>query len=130
REGNLDIRLFNFMSPGETDKTAGFSFSFETNFALLDLFYESGKQEEVRIAINGSRFTNLMGDDAEVTRLLLCDGAWTKDDEFTVNARWVETCFVKKLIFEFREDTCTIREAGTSSPFGPKPVPAVYRADQ
>ena len=125
-EGNLDIRLFNFMNPTAPDQTSSFTLSFETNSAVLELDYGSGKKECVRIATNGSRFTNLMGDDSEVTRLLLADGAWTKDNEFTVNARWVETCFAKKLIFAFEGDSCTITDAGVSPPFGPKPVPAVY----
>ena len=129
KEGNLDIRLFNFMSPAAIDRVLYFRLCFESNAAVLGMAYESGKEECVRISTNGTWFTNLMGEDDEVTRLLVTDGAWTADNEFTVNARWVETCFAKKLVFTFDGSLCTIRDEGVSSPFGPKPVPAVYTRD-
>ena len=125
--GNLDIRLFNFMNPAQADQTVQFSFRFDSNFAVLKLEYESGCTETLTIGINGSRFANLLGDDSEVTRMVLCDGAWLEDHAFTLNARWVETCFGKKLVFRFEGETCVITDAGIRSPFGPEPVPAVYR---
>ena len=126
QEGNLDLRLFNFMNPSEPDRCCSFSLCFESSLAVLTLKYESGAQECVNIGLGGNYITNLMGDDSAVTRLLLCSGAWLSDREFTLFGRWVETCFGKELVFAFEDGRCVITEKGVRSPFGPEPKPGVY----
>lgn len=129
-EGSFSLKLFSFMVPAKPDPCVSFRLTFEPGGAVLHMVHENGKAEELRIATNGTRFTNLCGPESELTRQLLLDGAWTEDHTFLVNARWVETCFVKKLAFTFEGNTCTIAEVGNKPVFGELPAPAKAIAEE
>lgn len=126
RDGNVSLKLMSFMAPAPVENARAFTFCFEAGAAVLDLEQEDGSCQSFRIGTNGTRFTNICGAEEDQTRLLLLDGAWVKENVFKVNARWVETCFVKKLEFRFSENECEIAEVGNKPVFGKLPDPAHY----
>jgi len=123
--GLLSAGQFNFMSGARPDAIDRFSFVFDDYGCVWNI--RSGEQEiTVRIATYGGRMTNVMGKPGDVTRLLVCDGAWSKEDTFSVNLRWAETCLTKHIDFRFSGDTVEIEEEN-NSPFRmgePEPIRA------
>lgn len=123
--GVFSFEMFNFMAPKKLAEIKKFSFKFDNYGCVLK---GSGETDiEVRIATNGSRFINIVGKTDDCTQVLACDGAWVEENVFALNARWVETCFVKKFLFRFDGNKVTIEEdtVGMMPGFMGKPEPAV-----
>lgn len=114
QSGTMAVRNNNFMSREEPKAIKSFSFDFDNYGCVLHTTTAQGS-ESVRIATYGGRFTNLLGDAADQTQLLVCDGAWTQDDTFTATLRWAETCLTKSLSFRFTADGVTIETKDNSA---------------
>lgn len=135
----IDGKTFKVQSGGPFSFAAGFFgmggppiTSFSLNFDVYGclLHYEAaGIENSVRIATTGTRFTNTVGSPADQTNLLCCDGAWTSEDTFTANFRWIETCTVKQMAFTFKGSGVTITHVNAgNNPFTrqmPEPTFAV-----
>lgn len=112
--GVLSAENWNFMSGEALDGITEFSFDFDDYGCVWNTRNSAGTQA-IRITTDGCRFTNLMGKPEDQTQLLICDGAWVKDDTFAVSLRWVETCLTKKLVFRFADDGVTIEDSNNSA---------------
>lgn len=123
--GVFSFEMFNFMAPKKLAEIKKFSFEFDNYGCILK---GSGETDiQIKIATNGSRFINIVGKTDDCTQVLACDGAWIEENVFALNARWVETCFVKKFLFRFEGNKVTIEEdtVGMMPGFMGKPEPAV-----
>ena len=129
RSGNLDIRIHRYEGPEAERQTETLALRFDSTGCFLDMEDPEGRTEIVRIATDGSRFSNLIGGDGEATRLVLGDGAWEKDNRFTVHLRWAETCFVKTLVFTFEGGKCRVREPESGDYFRPYRTDALYESE-
>lgn len=107
--GVLSCELWNFMSSKGPENIQTFSFDFDSYGCVWNIVV-NGKNEAIRIATNGSRFSNLLGTEADQTQLLVCDGAWTEQNVFFVTLRWAETCLTKNLSFNFDDDGVKIED--------------------
>ncbi len=116
-EGLFTFEMFNFMAPKKLAEIQKFTITFDNYGCLLS---GSGSEGDisVRIATNGSRFANVVGKPEDCTQVLVCDGAWIEENVFALNARWVETCFVKSFVFRFEGNEVTIEESTNGMMFG------------
>lgn len=112
--GVLSAENWNFMAGTPVPAIERFSFAFDSYGCVWNI-QSSGQSQAIRIGTNGCRFTNLLGGPEDQTQLLVCDGAWTQEDAFTVNLRWAETCLTKKLVFRFGENGVTIEDSNNSA---------------
>lgn len=127
-DGNFSFDLFNFMAPKEISAAKALTLDFDDYGLTVTVDREVGRQS-VFISTCGNRAMNRLNAPDDCTRLLLCDGVWTKENELTVNARWVETCFVKTFGFVFEGNKLTITDyTAVSMPFGPRD-PVVIHAE-
>lgn len=127
---SLDIRQVSFMDPKKAPGAKSFRMDFNEYGCDLTLTFED-HEDVVPIATYGDRMTALLNAPDAQTRLIATDGAWTVENEFTVNIRWTETCFVKQLKFQFDEAGCTIVDGLAKSfpfPMEIPPVKAVLKA--
>jgi hypothetical protein len=114
--GELSPDIKNFMGKNDTLDVSEFSFDFDNYGFVWNITKPDDSKETVRVATNGTRFTNIVKKPEDQTQLLVTDAAWTKDNELTVNCRWAETCLTKRLTFKFDGDNIVVEES-TNSPF-------------
>jgi hypothetical protein len=58
----------------------------------------------IRIATDGSRFLNTVGNTEDPMPHVYCSGWWENDHTFAARFRWIESCFEKESIFTFHGD--------------------------
>jgi hypothetical protein len=95
-----------------------FSFDFEYDCCNLE-FVQDDQTYCVSIATDGTRRQNIVKLESSPTTKLLLNGAWTDTDTFSVTARWIETCFEKRIDFTFSGDMVRIKKENTTGGFGP-----------
>ena len=105
----------NFMSGEPADPIREFSLRFDGDGCIWDFTTDSGRRETVRAALNGSRFTNLIGDDASPTRLWLCSAHWAEDDTLALCCRFAESCVEDTYSLTFTDGCVSILADNNSS---------------
>jgi len=117
----------NFMNGTPADDVRSFSLHFDVYGLRMELEMDSGRKESIRAAMNGSRFTNLLGDFSDETSLYVCNAYWKQSDVLVLQCRWLETCLLDEYVITFLEGEAEIR-SDNNSPFRfgePKPAIAV-----
>ncbi len=95
------------------------SFSFNFAYDSCDFeFAQDGKTYCVSVATDGTRKLNVVNLETSITQKLYLNGWWSKEDTFSITARWVETCFEKRLDFAFTGDEILIESEDTVGGFG------------
>ena len=108
---NGDLTPFggNFMIGTKPDGIDTFSLDFDNYGFVWNFTTRSGRTEKIRFSTNGTRFTNMLGTEKDLTQLYLGDAYWKEDNVLVMHGRWVETCIqdTYNLVFEgdkFRVD--------------------------
>ena len=117
----------NFMTGQKPDAITQFRLDFDCYGCVWHFETASGRREAVRVATNGTRFTNLLGTLEDVNQLYLCDGFWPEVNVFQMHCRWLETCLQDVYTLRFEGSRVTIT-AKNNSPFQwkePEPITAV-----
>lgn len=114
KSGTLSAEIFNPILGIPASTIREFSLLFDDYGCVWNTLGTAGKQA-IRIATNGCRFTNLVGDASNAIQMLVCDGAWTAPNVFTAHLRWAETCMTKKLVFHFEYDTVRIEDSDNNA---------------
>lgn len=109
--GVLSPETRSFMGGADTIQVSSFSFDFDNYGAVWHIQRPDGREEAIRIATYGGRFTNLVKSAQDQTQLVAASGAWVQADTFQVVCRWTETCLTKKLAFRFNGDEVTVEES-------------------
>lgn len=108
-----------WMSGTQSDEgITGFSFAFGSGSCDL-AFTQNGKTRLVKIATDGSRRLNELESEGSPCSKVYLSGAWSEADLFSVTARWVETCFEKRIDFRFVDGAVRITAKDTVGIFGP-----------
>ena len=115
---NSSARMMGGAAP--TAPVEWLKLSFAENRCIID-FFESGKEQKLVVATDGSRFENDM--DA-MPGIFLCSGLWTDENTFEMTNRMVETCNQKTFKFKFDGDNLTVETPGFS--FGRGPAVMTY----
>ena len=98
----------NFMVGEGPDNIKEFSFDFDDYGFVWDITMQSGRNEKIRFATNGSRFSNLLGKKEDFTQLYLGDAFWKEDNVLVMHGRWVETCLTDVYTLKFEGDEIKI----------------------
>ncbi|MDY4489792.1 MAG: serine hydrolase [Candidatus Faecousia sp.] len=117
----------NFMTGEKPDAIRDFRLDFDCYGCVWNFETASGRREAVRVATNGTRFTNVLGTLEDVNQLYLCDGFWPEENVFQMHCRWLETCLQDVYTLRFEGSRVTIT-AENNSPFQwkkPEPITAV-----
>ena len=79
-----------------------FSFNFKNNLCFLT-YFENGKEETVEVGIDGSRrFNRIYNNETPISDIYL-NGVWESENVWILYARWIETCYEKRIIFKFND---------------------------
>lgn len=95
-----------------------FRFDFGPDSCALR-FVQDGEERRVTIALDGTRCLNELAREGSPTGKLLLNGYWSAPGTFAVVARWIETCFEKRIDFTFAGGVCTVAQTPTVGGFGP-----------
>ena len=112
----------NFMSGELPDPIDSFQLDFDGDGCCWSFITKSGKAESVRVGLRGERYTNLIGNPNDPTRLYLCSGIWTGDREFQMACRFAESCVEDQYTFRFDADCVHILAKNNSAFQGPEPL--------
>ena len=96
------------MSGQGPDSIREFSFDFDDYGFVWNIKTVSGREEKIRFATSGTRFTNLLGKPEDLTQLYLGDAYWKEDNVLVLHGRWVETCIQDTYTFTFDGDKLKI----------------------
>jgi hypothetical protein len=131
---HLELRLGSFMSPtAAAPALSSFSFDFSDGGCALDVV-EEGRPLRLLVGLDGTRRLNILPRTGAPETMLYLSGAWASPGRFELSARWVETCFERKLSFAFSEGCVLVdsaMEVGFSFPSGgcSEPAKAVERPE-
>lgn len=120
--GNFGPFGGNFMSGELPDPIARFRLDFDGDGCLWSFITRGGKEESVRVGLRGERFTNLIGEKNDPTRLYLCNGVWTGEREFRLFCRFAESCVEDRYTLFFEGDSVHIQADNNSAFRGPEPI--------
>jgi hypothetical protein len=95
-----------------------FSFRFAYDCCYFD-FVQDDQTHCAGIATDGTRRLNIIKLESSAAVKLLLSGAWTEENIFSMTARWIETCFEKRIDFTFSDDGVHIKKENTVGGFGP-----------
>ncbi|RKJ42162.1 class C beta-lactamase-related serine hydrolase [Acutalibacter sp. 1XD8-33] len=98
---------------------ARFSLEFLPGYCLLR-YVQDGREKAVEIATDGTRRMNRAPEPGSPISRLCLHGWWSKEDTFTVAARWVETCFEDLFHFAFSGDRAEVTREVSVGGFGPQ----------
>jgi CubicO group peptidase (beta-lactamase class C family) len=131
----LELRLGSFMSPtAAAPRITSFSFDFSGGLCVLDV-EEDGRPLRLSVGLDGTRRLNVLPVSGSPETMLYLSGSWPAPDRFELAARWVETCFEKRLSFAFSEGSALVSAAvavGFSFPGSGRsePVAAIERPER
>ena len=125
KSGELTPFGGNFMSGSKGDGIDTFSLDFDVYGFVWNLTTRSGRQEKIRFASNGTRFTNFLGNKEDLTQIYLGDCYWKDEDTLIVHGRWVETCIEDSYIFRFENEDLHVEPDSNSAFKFFKPDPIV-----
>ncbi|MBQ6333815.1 MAG: serine hydrolase [Erysipelotrichaceae bacterium] len=111
----------NFMTGEKSDNILSFRFDFDEYGFIWSFETQSGRKEKIRFASNGTRFTNLIGKQDDLTRLYLGDAYFADDETLIMNGRFVETCIEDSYRLTFNDKKITIVKLNQAGPFFGKP---------
>lgn len=66
---------------------------------------QAGQTHHVQIALDGTRAANTLS--FATAKQVLLSGDWSTDNTFEITARWIQTCYEKKVTFTFVSDRIT-----------------------
>jgi hypothetical protein len=99
--GSLQLRLGSFMSPtAEAGKVSCFSFDFSNGECIFSVV-ESGRPLQLIVGLDGTRRLNILPFSGAPETMLYLSGSWPTPDSFELLARWIETCFERRITFTF-----------------------------
>ncbi|MBO4358213.1 MAG: serine hydrolase [Erysipelotrichaceae bacterium] len=105
----------NFMIGTRPDSIKTFRFDFDDYGFVWDITTEKGRNEKIRFATSGSRFSNLLGNREDMTQLYLGDAYWKEDNVLVMHGRWVETCLTDVYTLTFEGDGIKIETDNNSA---------------
>lgn len=114
----------NWMSGEKADNISTFNITFDNYSMIFNFETISGRKETIRFATNGTRFTNLLGKQEDLTQLYLGD-AHFQDDLLVFHGRWVETCLTDTYTMKFVGDKVEITADNNSAWKFPQQEPIV-----
>lgn len=97
-----------------------FRFDFGCGVCALH-FLQDGQTHTVQIATDGTRRYNELHLAGSPVGKLLLSGHWSGAETFSVDARWAETCFEKRLEFAFSDTGAAVKDTPAVGGFGPVP---------
>ncbi|MCF0113793.1 MAG: hypothetical protein HUJ56_00460, partial [Erysipelotrichaceae bacterium] len=104
----------NFMSGEKADNIDTFSLDFDNYGLIFNFKTESGREETIRFASNGTRFSNLLGSEKDLIQLYLGDCHF-EEDILVMNGRWIETCLTDIYTMKFVGDSIEITADNNSA---------------
>ena len=125
KSGELTPFGGNFMSGAKGDGIDTFSLDFDVYGFVWNLTTRSGREEKIRFASNGTRFTNFLGNKEDLTQIYLGDCYWKDEDTLIVHGRWVETCIEDSYVFSFKDGQLHVEPDSNSAFKFFKPDPIV-----
>ena len=100
----FETQMMKELMGGEfSDGMEAFWFAFEHGMVILH-FIQDGKEQVLKIAVDGTREQNELFIQGEVVSQVLASGYFEDVDTFRVTAIWPETCFTKTMIFRFMDE--------------------------
>ena len=115
KEGIFTPFGFNFMSGEPADNIDTFCLQFDDYGFVWNFRTQSGREEKIRFATNGTRFTNMLGKREDNTQVYLGDAYWRDDDTLIAHGRWVETCIEDTYCFRFTGDDLKVEPENNSA---------------
>jgi hypothetical protein len=97
-----------------------FVFDFSEGNCTME-FVMDEETHVIAIATDGSRRWNILPNSGSPCTKLYASGAWREEDTFSVTARWIESCFERRVNFSFADESVTITTVDAIGGFGPGP---------
>ena len=116
----------NFMNGTPNDNIDEFTLDVDNYSIIMHAKTESGREETIRFATNGTRFTNILGQPSDPTQLYLGD-AHFEDNKLVLTGRWVETCLTDVYTMTFNNDEVVITSDNNSAWKFPSDVPIIAK---
>ncbi len=120
--GNFGPFGGNFMSGELPDPITHFRFDFDADGCLWSFTTQGGRDEAVRVGLRGERFTNLIGNPDDPTRMYLCSGLWSDERVFRLTCRFAESCVEDRYTLFFEGNAVHILADNNSAFRGPEPL--------
>ncbi|MBQ6333908.1 MAG: serine hydrolase [Erysipelotrichaceae bacterium] len=105
----------NFMNGSKADGIDTFTLCFDNYGVVMALKTQNGREEKIRYATSGTRFSNLLGSKEDLTQLYLGDAYWKQDNVLVLHGRWVETCLTDVYTLTFEGDRINIETDNNSA---------------
>ena len=100
-----------------------FSFQFDNVDTCIMTLQERGRERRIIIGLDGCRRENTYGcQNMEYVDRAVFDGAWTNENVFQVNARWIQTSFSISAAFIFEMDGVRITAVNVYGDFDAHPL--------
>jgi hypothetical protein len=131
----LELRIGSFMSPtAKAPRISAFSFDFSGGDCVISV-EEEGRPLRLLVGMDGTRRLNVLPPSGAPETMLYLSGSWPAPDRFELAARWVETCFERRLSFAFSDGGVLVDSAlaaGVAFPAEgrPGPVAAAERPER
>ena len=109
----------NFMVGSQPDPITEFRLDFDVYGCRWHLKTVSGREETIRVATGGIRYTNLLGTLQDWNQLYLCHGWWPEENVFRMHCRWLETCLEDVYTLTFCQDGSIQIQADNNAPWKP-----------